>query len=112
AVARGLPQAALPQITVRHLNSEVQQGTVRVLDVREKSEFVMGHVPGAQNIPLGQLPERIGDVPSGMPLAVMCGGGIRSSSAASLLLRSGWKDVVNVTGGFDDWERARLPVQR
>jgi hydroxyacylglutathione hydrolase len=112
AEARSLPQAELPQMTVRRLAPAVEHGGVRVLDVREKSEFAMGHVPGAQNIPLGQLPERMGEVPSGLPLAVMCGAGVRSSSAASFLLHGGWKEVVNVSGGYDDWERARLPVER
>jgi hydroxyacylglutathione hydrolase len=44
------------------------------------------------------------------PIAVHCKSGYRSAIAASLLLRAGFRQVVNVTGGFDAWKTARLPV--
>ena len=81
-----------------------------MLDVRERGEYSLGHVPGAQWIPLGQLPERLGELPKDGSMAVICAGGHRSSSAASLLARSGFNDVVNVHEGFDGWEKAGLPI--
>ena len=110
--SRGLSQASLPQLTARRTAEALRRGEVLVLDVRERGEFAGGHVPGAQHIPLGQLPVRLGDVPRGQRIAVICQGGIRSSSAASLLSREGFKSVVNVPGGFDAWQAAGLPVER
>ena len=112
ADAKALPAASLPQVSVQRLSAALAKGSMHVLDVRERGEFSMGHVPGAQSIPLGQLPRRMDELPRGAPLAVICGGGERSSSAASLLARSGFEAVVNVSGGFDGWERAGLPIER
>lgn len=110
--AKALPAASLPQMGVQRLAASLPKGGVHVLDVRERGEFTMGHVPGAQWIPLGQLPGRMAELPRDGRLAVMCAGGMRSSSAASLLARNGYNDVVNVPEGFDGWEKAGLPVAR
>lgn len=110
--AKQLPQAKLPQWDVRRVREAQAQGKVLVLDVREKSEWDLGHAPDALHIPLGQLPARMAEVPVGLPLAVMCAGGVRSSSAASLLQREGIETVVNVPGGFERWVEAQLLVAR
>ncbi|MBI5876142.1 MAG: MBL fold metallo-hydrolase [Chloroflexi bacterium] len=112
ADALGLPQASLPQMTARHLHGALQKHAVAVLDVREKSEYDLGHVPGAQLIPLGQLPARISELPADTPVAIICGSGQRSSSAASHLLRHHNLHVTNVVGGFDAWAAAGLPVEK
>jgi len=112
AEARQLPQCKMPQMSPARLDAALAHGKVRVLDVREKSEYALGHAPGAQNIPLGQLPARMSEVLVGIPLAVMCAGGERSSSAASFLARAGMADVSNVPGGFDAWALAQHPVER
>ena len=75
---------------------------VAVLDVRQASEFAVGHVPGTRNVELGTLPARATDVPGG-PLVVMCGHGERAMSAASILERAGHTDVRVLVGGPDDW---------
>ena len=63
-------------------------GGTQVLDVRQLSEFEVGHIPGATHIELGDLLNRIADVPTG-PVAVMCGHGQRAMAAASILQRTG-----------------------
>lgn len=110
--AKALPAASLLQLSVQRLAVSLQKGGVQVLDVRERGEYSRGHVPGAQWIPLGQLPARLSELPKDGSLAVMCAGGQRSSSAASLLARSGFNDVVNVHEGVDGWEKAGLPITR
>ena len=97
------PTASLPQVAVTEVASPI-------LDVRGPGEFAGGHAPGAKNIPLAELPDRLDEVPDG-PLAVMCGGGYRSSIACSLLMREGRKGIVNVTGGAGAWKRAGLPME-
>jgi hydroxyacylglutathione hydrolase len=84
--------------------------TASVVDVRARSEFEHGHIRGAVNIPLAELPRRLAEVPQG-PLVVHCQGGLRSAIAASVLSRSGRDDVTNMLGGFGEWERAGNHVE-
>lgn len=85
---------------VRRTSVVTPQRTTRasVLDVRQRSEFVGGHVPGAINIELGSLAGRIDAVPDG-PLHVMCQRGERAMTAASVLECAGRRDVTVATGG-------------
>lgn len=76
-------------------------GERQVVDVRQRSEFVSGHVPGAVNVELGSLTQRPDVVPEG-PVLVHCGHGERAMSAASLLERAGLRDVAVLVGGPDD----------
>ena len=86
-------------------------GETFVLDVRGRSEYAAGHIPNAANIPLGELQSRLDEVPHG-DVVVHCQGGSRSIIAASILQREGRSGIVNMTGGFAEWERSGLPVER
>lgn len=78
--------------------AETQTGPV--IDVRQHTEFVTGHIPGANNVELGALADV--DLPAG-PLSVMCAHGERAMTAASILARSGRRDVAALCGGPGDW---------
>jgi hydroxyacylglutathione hydrolase len=82
-----------------------------LLDVRGRSEWEAGHVPGAVHIPLGYLAERVGELPAGTPVVVHCQGGTRSAIAASVLQRAGVAEVYDLTEGFTGWRKAGLPVR-
>ena len=107
--ADGLPVATVPQIDVRELRAQ----KLAVLDVRRRGEYTDGHVPGAQSIPLDELPHRVREVDAAhhTPLAVVCASGYRSSIAGSLLIREGFTNVRNVTGGTSAWVRAGFDVE-
>jgi hydroxyacylglutathione hydrolase len=77
----------------------------RVLDVRQDSEFAHGHLPGATHIELGALRASVSELPPQGPLTVMCGHGERAMMAASLLARTGRRDLAVLEGGADDWAR-------
>jgi glyoxylase-like metal-dependent hydrolase (beta-lactamase superfamily II)/rhodanese-related sulfurtransferase len=81
-----------------------------VVDVRSEAEHAGGHIPGALNIPLMHLDERIAEIPSGKPVAVHCEGGYRSAIAASLLQKLGRRDVHDMVGGYKAWLAAKLPA--
>jgi rhodanese-related sulfurtransferase len=65
-----------------------------------------GAMEGSKRIPLGQLQARMAELDRNKMLVVHCKGGYRSSIATSLLRRAGFRDVVNLTGGYDAWKAA------
>jgi NADPH-dependent 2,4-dienoyl-CoA reductase/sulfur reductase-like enzyme/rhodanese-related sulfurtransferase len=69
------------------------------VDVREPSEFAMGHLDAAVNIPLGSLRRRLGELPAEKEIAVYCGVGQRSYYATRILKQNGF-EVKNISGGF------------
>jgi hydroxyacylglutathione hydrolase len=91
--------------------SEQRRGRQVVLDVRSGSEFRSAHIPGALHIPLGQLPERARELPADSEIFVHCQGGVRSPIAFSVLVKMGFRNVTNLTGGFEDYRRQNLPVE-
>jgi hydroxyacylglutathione hydrolase len=82
-----------------------------VLDVRERREWRAGHIPGVPNIPLGELPDRMDEIPEGRPLVLHCQGGGRSAIAASVLQAHGIENVINLVGGFGSWKEQGHPVE-
>ena len=84
---------------------ELARNGYRVIDVREPSEWDAGHVAGAVLVPLGEVPQRIGEVvpDRGIPLLVHCAVGARSERAAAWLVQSGYTDVVNLKGPISRW---------
>lgn len=74
-----------------------------LLDVRTVDEFQELHLPGAANVPLDQLFDRLGAVPKDRPVVVYCAVGSRSSVAAALLAKAGY-DVLDL-GGMGNWNR-------
>lgn len=81
-----------------------------VLDVRSPGEFATGHIPGAVNIPLGELPGRLREVPADGTVVAQCASGGRSAIAASLLLLAGAAPVENLSGGIAAWRQGGFEV--
>lgn len=73
-----------------------------VVDVREPDEYADAHVPGARLIPMGQLPDRAGEIDPATRTYLICKSGGRSLRAAEYLTGRGF-DVVSVDGGTDGW---------
>mgnify|MGYP001627057081 CR=1 FL=1 len=84
---------------------------VFILDVREPAEFKAGRIPGAVNIPIRDLPKRLGEIPKGKPIILYCGTGHRGAMALVYLRGQGY-NVRNVLGGFKAWSEANLPVEK
>jgi rhodanese-related sulfurtransferase len=98
--------AGAPSITIEELDTLLTQRAVNLIDVREPNEFKSGHVPGAVNIPIGQLDARIGKLKKDKPYAVICASGSRSSSATYVLIEHGFEGTVSVRGGTGAWQRS------
>lgn len=74
-----------------------------LIDVRSPAEFASGHLPGALNLPVGELKTRIADIGSKeRPVVVYCASGMRSASAASVLRQSGFREVHDL-GSMARW---------
>lgn len=94
----------VPEIDIAEAAARHAAGTP-VIDVREPDEYVDGHVPGAPLIPLATVPRRVGEVPGGDEVLVICRSGSRSRKAAEFLLTQGIR-AVNVAGGTMAWIEA------
>jgi rhodanese-related sulfurtransferase len=92
---------------VDDLNKE--RAAYHLLDVREDDEWQAGHIDGAQHIPLGQLGERLGELPAGKTIVAVCRSGSRSDAAVRGLRQTGRK-AENLDGGVTAWSRAGLPL--
>lgn len=109
----GYPLASLPQVTVQDLDAHLQTcPDMRVLDVRESYEWDAGHIAGAHHLNYKSLPDQLDQLVFSPeePISVVCAGGMRSSTACSVLLRNGFGNVCNTAGGMDAWMDANLPV--
>ena len=107
----GLPIESVPQMTPYELSEWLDEGRdVLVVDVREPSEWREGHVEGAFHLPMLEAARRLGELPADRPKAVMCAGGLRSSSVISVLERHGVRNCSNVTSGMTAWIKAGLPT--
>ncbi|GAB5601988.1 hypothetical protein FJNA_05130 [Thermus sp. FJN-A] len=84
---------------------------VFVLDVREPAEFKDGRIPGAVNIPIRDLPKRIGEIPKGKPIIIYCGIGHRGAMGLVFLRGQGY-NVKSILGGYKAWTGANLPVEK
>jgi rhodanese-related sulfurtransferase len=93
----------VPTVAVTGVPDPLPAG-LTVLDVREGFEWDAGHIDGAVHVPLGELSDRLAEVPDGKVL-VVCKVGGRSGQATAWLSQQGL-DVVNLDGGMLDWEAA------
>ncbi len=76
-----------------------------LLDVREVWEVELACLPGAANIPMGEIPSRLCELDAGREIVVVCHHGIRSAQVAVYLARQGFERVLNLRGGIDAWSR-------
>ena len=110
AVSGGVLEA-IPQMSVRELEHQSRDGDVTLVDVRGRTEWDAGHLPGARHIPLGHLTDRLDEIPMDKPVILQCQGGARSAIGASLLKMKGVPNVINLTGGYAAWQAAGNPVE-
>jgi len=90
-------------ITVKELHERLQEGRGVLIDVREPNEFALARIPGSALIPLGEVADRLAEIPKDKDVYLHCRTGVRSGKAAKLLRDHGYTKVFNVTGGIHAW---------
>lgn len=106
-----LAKSQITEITAQELLRRQGDGDApTVVDIRERDEFVQGHIPGAVFIPRGYLELQIEQhqPDRSKPVVVYCAGGVRSALAARNLKEMGYSDVISLIGGFNGWKNAGL----
>lgn len=97
------------EITVAQA-ADLQKNGAFILDVREPSEWAQFHIQGATLIPLGDLPNRLSDVPKDRQVIVYCRTGVRSAQGRDILKNAGYTLVTSMTGGITQWQAKGMPV--
>ena len=101
---------SVPTISVDNLADQIAGGAT-VIDVREPEEWEQGRIPGTWLLPLGEVAARVGEIPRGGPVYVMCRSGIRSAEACEYLRTQGI-DAFNVAGGILAWVASDREIER
>lgn len=107
-VASNIISGAMPIITWRELVQ--QKNEVMLIDTRTPEEFSFGSIPGAINIPLDDLRDRMSEVPTSKPVVLFCAVGLRGYLAQRILMGNGYRNVRNLSGGYKLYSAAVAPV--
>lgn len=102
--------ASLPaESTVEQVAAMRDQGAF-ILDVREPSEWAQFHIPESTLIPLGELSNRLNELPKDQDIVVVCRSGNRSAQGRDILLAAGFANVTSMAGGVTKWQTQGYPV--
>lgn len=100
---------SVTSITAEAMQFEIGNGA-EVLDVRKPAEWSFSHLKNAQFCSLSDLPQNLGVLDKDKRYVVHCGGGYRSMIAISIMRKNGFKNLVNVYGGFGAMLNAGLEI--
>ena len=90
---------------------QADKSQVTLVDVRTPDEYALGTIPGAINIPLDNLRERLADIPENRPVYLFCGVGLRGYLASNILKSKGYPDVRNLIGGLKTYNAATATIK-
>lgn len=96
-------EGSYQDVSVDEAKELISSGEVKVLDVRTDEEFLTGHIPGAQLIPLQVIEGKLSELDKNAKYLVVCRSGNRSAQASALLAENGFKNIYNMTGGMNEW---------
>jgi hydroxyacylglutathione hydrolase len=108
--ARQYPIATIPSMDATELRERLEE--VVLVDVRQRSEWDEGHIPGAFHFEGGRVAWEDLPFPHDKPLAIQCSSGNRSMSVSSVLRRRGYQNVVQVEGGIKGWEKNGFEIMK
>ena len=105
------PKALQPEISVTDAHDMYQKGEAYFVDVREQEEWDALNIPNTTLIPLGQLANRLSEIPKDKTIVVVCRSGNRSKNGRDILIAAGFANVTSMAGGINEWRSQGYPVQ-
>lgn len=99
-------------VTLDFARAELEAGRVVLIDIREPQEHATGVAQGARLLPMGQIRDRLAEIPKdpGTPVLLVCNTQNRSSAVTKALRENGYGNVRYVAGGMSEWVRRGWPV--
>jgi hydroxyacylglutathione hydrolase len=110
AWAREYPVETIESIDTKELRERLRE--VMLIDVRQRSEWDEGHIPGAVHFEGGRVAWEELPFPHDRPLAIQCSSGNRSMVVSSVLRRRGYRNLIQVEGGIKQWEKNGFEITR
>ena len=104
-------RVAGPSLSTLQATQLINGRNAVVVDVRTPQEFATGSLPGARNIPVEKVGEKMRDIKKDKPLIVVCATGSRAGKAAAQLRAGGYGEVYVLAGGIAAWREAGLPIR-
>jgi rhodanese-related sulfurtransferase len=101
----------LLETTVEAVVAGLADGTLQVIDVRERDEWHEGHIAGSVLIPMSELAERMQEVAPTVPVVTVCRVGARSLYVAEAMHEAGYPNVKSLAGGINAWLAAGQPLE-
>lgn len=95
-------------IAIEELKSKLNDKDVQIIDVRSKNEYNNGHIKGVQNIALTDLEQNLGKIQKDKPVVIHCQSGARAAMAYSILRNNGFENILNYSGGINDWVEKKM----
>ena len=105
-----IPELA-PNLTVEEVAQAISETEIVIVDVREDWEFDSGHIEDAVLIPVGEIADRVDEIPTDVPVVLVCRSGNRSGQAYRYLKQQGFDNVHNMLGGKLDWSSQGYDVE-
>ena len=106
----GKPVETLDEISPEELKKQYSNKKLNILDVRKISEYSSQHVKDAKNFPLDFINAHLEDLDKEDTYYLHCAGGYRSVIASSILRKAGYKNLINIRGGFNDIKETHIPL--
>lgn len=97
-------QKKVNNIAIDEVKKKLNDPTIQIVDVRTTSEFESGHIQGAINISLNSLAENSSRINKETPVIIHCQSGVRAAMAYSILEKLGFTNILNYSGGINEWE--------
>ncbi len=107
-VASNIISGAMPVISWRELAEKKDE--VMLIDTRTPEEFSFGTIPGAVNIPLDEMRNRLSEIPADKPVVLFCAVGLRGYLAQRILIGRGYRNTANLIGGYKTYSAAVAPI--
>ncbi len=100
-----------PELSASEPKTMLDRGQAQLFDVREVWEWITTRIPGATLIPMGEVVQRMQEIPKDRPVIIHCATGQRSAKVTDALRQAGYERVYNMAGGIVAWANEQFPVE-